>query len=179
MDKIRVGFIGCGGNASSHVGRVLEMPEVEIVALCDVSDESIRRVRERHEAVADLPVFPDYRDLLAEVELDAVEISTPHTTHFEQIIASLERGAHVLTEKPMVCSIEDAKLVMAEEEKSGKLLASHPALNFEYGVEAPPPRPRPQAKHAAWIRNVKIFYKNFIHSWISALIRRTRLLRLW
>ncbi|MBT6149749.1 MAG: gfo/Idh/MocA family oxidoreductase, partial [Gemmatimonadetes bacterium] len=35
MSKIRVGFIGCGGNASGHIGRILEMPEAEVVGLCD------------------------------------------------------------------------------------------------------------------------------------------------
>ena len=122
MDKIRVGFIGCGGNASGHVGRVLEMPETQIVALCDVSDESIRRVKERHEAVADLPVFADHRDLLAKVEVDAVEISTPHTTHFEQIIASLDKGAHVLTEKPMVCSVQDARAAILKAQQAERIL---------------------------------------------------------
>lgn len=122
MDKIRVGFIGCGGNASGHMGRVLEIPEVEIVALCDPSEQSIGRARERHAAIADLPVFTDYRDLLASVEVDAVEISTPHTTHYEQIMDSLDKGAHVLTEKPMVCSVEHARAVIAKAEAVGRVL---------------------------------------------------------
>jgi len=122
MDRIRVGFIGCGGNASGHIGRVLEIPEAEIAALCDPNEESIGRVRERHEAVAGLPVYADYRDLLAEVDVDAIEISTPHTTHYDQIVDSLAKGAHVLTEKPMVCSVEHARAVMARAEAAGKIL---------------------------------------------------------
>ena len=122
MDKIRLGFIGCGGNASGHMGRLLEIPEAEIVALCDPSEESIRRAQERHQAVAGLPVFSDYRDLLSSVEVDAIEISTPHTTHFDQIMDSLDRGAHVLTEKPMVCSVGQARAVIAKAEAVGRIL---------------------------------------------------------
>ena len=119
---IRMGFIGCGGNASGHIGRSLEIPEVEIVGLCDVSEESIGRARERNPGAADLPAFGDYKELLEKVEMDAVQISTPHTLHFEQIMDSLDRGLHVLTEKPMVCSVDHARQVIARAEKVGKVL---------------------------------------------------------
>ena len=122
MAKIRMGFIGCGGNASSHIGRCLEIPEVEIVALCDVSDASIDRARERNPRVAELPVFRDYQEMLAQIAMDAVQISTPHTTHFDQIMDSLDRGLHVLTEKPMVCSVEHAEQVIEKSRQTGKIL---------------------------------------------------------
>ena len=126
MSTIRVGFIGCGGNASGHVGRILAMGECEVVGLCDVSETSIERVRERHREqythIADVPVFADYREMLDKVEMDAVEISTPHTLHFEQIMAALDKGLHVLTEKPMVCTVEHAHQVIARAEEVGKIL---------------------------------------------------------
>ena len=136
MDKIRVGFIGCGGNASGHIGRILEIPETEVVALCDVSETSLERVRERYAAVESLPVFRDYKDMLAQVEMDAVEISTPHTLHFDQIMDSLDRGLHVLTEKPMVCTVDHAQQVIARAEETGKVLMvsyqRHLAPQFRY-----------------------------------------------
>ena len=119
---IRMGFIGCGGNASGHIGRTLEIPEVEIVGLCDVSEESIGRARERNPGAAELPIFGDYKELLEKVEMDAVQISTPHTLHFDQIMDSLDRGLHVLTEKPMVCSVDHARQVIARAEEVGKVL---------------------------------------------------------
>ena len=126
MSTIRVGFIGCGGNASGHVGRILAMGECEVVGLCDVSETSIERVRERHREqyphIADVAVFADYREMLDKVEMDAVEISTPHTLHFEQIMAALDKGLHVLTEKPMVCTVEHAHQVIARAEEVGKIL---------------------------------------------------------
>ena len=122
MDKIRVGFIGCGGNASGHIGRVLDIPEAEVVALCDVDQASLQRAKERNSQAADLPEFTHYQEMLEQVELDAVEISTPHTLHFEQIMAALDKGLHVLTEKPMVCTVDHARRVIAKAEETGKVL---------------------------------------------------------
>ena len=122
MDKIRVGFIGCGGNASGHLGRVLDIPEAEVVALCDVDQASLQRAKERHSKAAELPEFTHYQEMLEQVELDAVEISTPHTLHFEQIMAALGKGLHVLTEKPMVCTVDHARQVIAKAEETGKVL---------------------------------------------------------
>ncbi len=122
MDKIRVGFIGCGGNASGHIGRVLDIPEAEVVALCDVDQASLQRAKERNSQAAELPEFTHYQEMLEQVELDAVEISTPHTLHFEQIMAALDKGLHVLTEKPMVCTVDHARQVIAKTEEIGKVL---------------------------------------------------------
>ena len=122
MDKIRVGFIGCGGNASGHIGRVLDIPEAEVVALCDVDQASLQRAKERNSQAAELPEFTHYQEMLEQVELDAVEISTPHTLHFEQIMAALDKGLHVLTEKPMVCTVDHAHQVIAKAEETGKVL---------------------------------------------------------
>ncbi len=122
MDKIRVGFIGCGGNASGHIGRVLDIPEAEVVALCDVDQASLQRAKERNSQAAELPEFTDYQEMLEQVGLDAVEISTPHTLHFEQIMAALDKGLHVLTEKPMVCTVDHARQVIAKAEEADKVL---------------------------------------------------------
>lgn len=117
-----MGFIGCGGNARGHIGRVLDMGECEVVALCDSSAASLQAARERYEGVAGLPGFDDYQKMLDEVEMDAVQISTPHTLHFDQIMAALDKGVHVLCEKPMVCTVDHAHQVLAKVEESGKVL---------------------------------------------------------
>ena len=132
MDKIRMGFIGCGGNASGHIGRVLDIPEAEVVALCDVDQASLQRAKERHTQAAELPEFTHYQEMLEQVELDAVEISTPHTLHFEQIMAALDKGLHVLTEKPMVCTVDHARQVIAKAEETGKVLM----ISYQRHLEA-------------------------------------------
>ena len=122
MEKVRIGLIGCGGNMGGHLRRLMEMRDVDVVALSDVSEESFRRLFERVPAAEQLPRFSDYKDMLGAVEMDATEISTPHTLHFEQIMESLERGYHVLTEKPMVCSVDHARQVIEKSREVNRVL---------------------------------------------------------
>jgi len=122
MEKVRVGFIGCGGNGRGHLKRVLGFPDVQVVALADPDPEALKLATELEPRLKDVPKFSDYREMLEKVEMDAVEISTPHTLHYEQIMASLEKGLHVLTEKPMVCRSEHAEEVIAKAEEVGKVL---------------------------------------------------------
>ncbi|HID10315.1 MAG TPA: Gfo/Idh/MocA family oxidoreductase [Candidatus Latescibacteria bacterium] len=122
MEKVRMGFIGCGGNARGHLKRVLTFPDVEVVALADPRPRALELATGLDPRLEAVSKFPDYREMLEKVELDAVEISTPHTLHYEQIMASLERGLHVLTEKPMVCTSEHARQVIAKAKEVGKVL---------------------------------------------------------
>ena len=96
--------------------RLLGIEGVQIVGLCDTAEASLKASTEAHAALAKVPQFTDYREMLEEIEMDAVEISTPHTAHFEQIMASLDKDLHVLTEKPMVCEVEHAKDIIARLE---------------------------------------------------------------
>lgn len=118
---VRLGFIGAGGNARHHMGQVLKLDEFQIVAMNDPNPAMLQAAKRQHPALADVPTFDDYRKMLDAVELDAVEISTPHTLHYEQIVASLEKGLHVLCEKPLVCTVAHAKDVIDRLEKSGKV----------------------------------------------------------
>ena len=120
--KIRIAFIGCGGNARGHGRQVAAQPDAEIVALTDVSKDAIAAFRKDAKLGPDVPDFADYKDMIAAVKLDAVLISTPHTLHFDQIMDSLDAGCHVHIEKPMVCSVEDANKVIAKVKETGKHL---------------------------------------------------------
>jgi len=120
--KVRIGFIGCGGISNGHADRLLRNPDAEIVALNDIDPGRIKAFRERHPETEGCPTFTDYRDMLDSVEMDAVEIHTPHTLHFEQAMKALERGLHVLVEKPMVCSSDHAKELISKAEETGRVL---------------------------------------------------------
>ncbi|MGH2371202.1 MAG: Gfo/Idh/MocA family protein, partial [Chloroflexota bacterium] len=120
----RMGIIGCGGNMSGHVKRLVEQyaDEVEVVALVDPSESSIARLIERNPAVAEAPRFASHAEMLGAVQPDAVEISTPHTLHYGHIMDSLNAGAHVLTEKPMVCEVGHALEAIRRSQELGKVL---------------------------------------------------------
>lgn len=117
---VRIGFIGCGGIAQWHVQRLSKVAEAKIVALCDPSEASIQRMVDRFPELAALPRFTDYKEMLASgIGMDGVQLHTPHTTHFQQATDSMEAGLHVLSEKPMVCKVEDAHKLIRTIEKTG------------------------------------------------------------
>ncbi|MGQ9732737.1 MAG: Gfo/Idh/MocA family protein [Candidatus Zipacnadales bacterium] len=120
-DTIKVAMIGCGGNARGHMKRLVKMDGVEIVGLCDPSKEAIAAAR-AIEGLAKVPAFSDHRTMLEQVESDAIEISTPHTQHAEQILDSLAAGRHVCCEKPLVCTVADCQKVIQAREESGLIL---------------------------------------------------------
>jgi len=119
--KIRVGFIGAGGISRGHFSRLKAHPKAEVVALCDTSEKSIEAMHGHDPDSQACAVFSDWKTMLDAVELDAVQIHTPHTQHYEQAMASLDRGLHVLCEKPMVCKVAHAEKLMRKIDASGKV----------------------------------------------------------
>ena len=108
--------------AAGHIGNLLSFPDVEIVGLADPSHESIARMKERFPALEGTPEYADHRSLLAEASPDAVEIATPHALHAAHIVDSFEAGCHVLVEKPLVISTEEARKALAKRDEAGKVL---------------------------------------------------------
>jgi len=120
--QLRIGMIGAGGNARGHGMRLLSIPEVVVPAAADVNPDTRDLVGRMHPRADKVRFFKDYRRLLAGVKLDAVMISTPHTLHAEQILACLDKGLDVLCEKPLVCSVADARKVVARARQAKKIL---------------------------------------------------------
>jgi predicted dehydrogenase len=106
--QVRLGFIGMGGIARHHLRQLANIPEAVLVGIAEPSQAALEQMRKEFPYLADVPTFADYRELLAQVDLDAVEIHTPHTQHFEQALAVFGASKHLLMEKPLVCSTVDA-----------------------------------------------------------------------
>jgi predicted dehydrogenase len=121
VSKIRIGMIGTGGISQVHGRQLLELEEVEIVALSDTSTENREKFAAKFKLEA-VKHFTDYKAMLDETEMDAVVICSPHTLHFQQATDALNNGLHVLIEKPMTCSSEEAELLIATAEKAGKVM---------------------------------------------------------
>lgn len=121
MSKVRVGIIGTGGMAGGHIQRLLEIPDAEITALCDIRQEQLDKTVERNPKLIGVPQFKDYKDLINSGLVDAAHIDTPHTLHYEMIMASLDKGLHVFCEKPMTCSVAHAHDVVNKIKESGKV----------------------------------------------------------
>ena len=120
--KIRIGFIGAGGIAPGHYHRLHSTKKAKVVALNDPSRKKLKEFYGRCKGADKLPTYKDYRDMLRHEELDAVVILSPHTVHYEQSMASLGKGLHVLSEKPMVCTIRHAKTLMRKATAAKRIL---------------------------------------------------------
>jgi len=121
-EPLRIGIIGTGGISERHIGGLLETGRASITALCDPKPENRAARKSGHAELAEAAEFDDYRDMLAAGGLDGAVIASPHTVHAEQIVACLEDGLHVLTEKPMTVSVDEAVRVMDAEKKAGKIV---------------------------------------------------------
>lgn len=121
MKRIRIGFIGTGGMAQVHAGQLLELENVKITAITDVSPDARARFIEKA-GIENVQQYTEYRDMLDQAELDGVVICSPHTLHFEQATAVLEKGLHVLIEKPMTCSSHEAEQLIETAKRTGKIM---------------------------------------------------------
>ena len=123
MSKIRLGIIGCGGNSSGHARRMNENPDVQIVGTCDVNTDIANSYIDRNLPELDPrpAAFDNIPAMLDETAPDAVVISTPHTLHFEHGMQALNTGCHVLVEKPMVTSAQDAYTLAEKVKETGKV----------------------------------------------------------
>ena len=121
-NTVRLGLIGCGGFMGAHVQRLSSVRKARIVALADPNEQNLARFVERHPQVRKAKQFATYEEMLKAAELDGVIIASPHTLHAEQIRASLKRGFHVLTEKPMACSVKEARSVIRAAKRYDRIL---------------------------------------------------------
>lgn len=120
---LRVGLIGAGNNMlGAHVPRLLPREDVAIAAVTEPFAPNVDRLKERFPDLAGVAVYDDHRQMLAKEQLDAVVISTPHSYHHGQIVDALGAGAHVLCEKPLVCSVQEAKDVIRARDAAGKIV---------------------------------------------------------
>ncbi|PCR88833.1 Gfo/Idh/MocA family protein [Natrinema ejinorense] len=104
----QMAVLGTGGLGTMLGTQIRRQPDAALVALSDVSDESRRKAGETLDVPADAR-YETLAELLAEEALDALVIATPHTLHYEQLLATLDRDCHVLCEKPLVTDLEEAR----------------------------------------------------------------------
>ena len=120
--KVRVGIIGCGGIANGkHLPGLKSVPEVEMVAFCDIIVERAEKACKDY-GTADAKFYENYKDLLADESIDVVHVCTPNISHSFITVDALEAGKHVMCEKPMaINSVEALKMVEAAKRTGKKL----------------------------------------------------------
>ena len=120
--KLRIGFIAAGRIAPGHWHRIHETKKACVTALTDPSKKSLAVFYQRCPGSESLPAYRDYRAMLANEQLDGVVVQSPHTVHYEQTAASLKKGLHVLSEKPLTCTVQHAKSLIALAKKVNRVL---------------------------------------------------------
>ncbi len=123
MDKkLKVGIIGCGGIANGkHLPALKKIPEVEMVAFCDIVVERAEKAKNDY-GVEGAKVYEDYKELLKDESIDVIHVLTPNREHSFITIDALEAGKHVMCEKPMAKTYAEAKAMYDASVRTGKKL---------------------------------------------------------
>ncbi|MBX3083296.1 MAG: Gfo/Idh/MocA family oxidoreductase [Anaerolineae bacterium] len=122
----RVGIVGCG-----EVTQIMHLPSLyqlntqfEVTALCDVSEHVLQAVGDKWRVAKR---FPDYRDLIAQADVDVVLVANPNAYHAEVVLAAIAANKHVLVEKPMCMTIPEADQIIAA-------VGQHPEVIVQVGT---------------------------------------------
>jgi len=115
MSKIKVGFIGCGRISDVHYLAYKNNPDAELYAVCDMKKETVdKRMAEWNAKKG----YTDYKEMLADKNLDAVEIITTTNTHELIAMDAIKAGKHVALQKPMTPTVEGAERLVAAAAKT-------------------------------------------------------------
>ncbi|MBL8117743.1 MAG: Gfo/Idh/MocA family oxidoreductase [Anaerolineae bacterium] len=155
--KVRLGIIGAGGVAQSKYWPALARlrmiwEPVEVVAFSEPRAEHAHKVQ----AIYGGAWYADYRQMLADVELDGVLVLGPDELHMEHTLASLDAGRHVLVEKPVTRSLAEAAVMFKTAEARGLHLMA--VANKRY---SPPYRRAAKAIHSGAVRDPALFVGKF------------------
>jgi len=160
MTAHRVGLVGCGIVARGHLRAIEDSPKWELAAVADIDDATLQEVRQSY-AVGN--TFDDYREMLDTVDLDAVVVATHLDSHCRIALDALEKGAHVLCEKPMAASLDECQRMVDTARAHERLLV----VNFNT-------RSSPQYRRikrliddgaVGRVRVVRIVYNWSCHQW--------------
>ena len=130
VKTLRFGILGCGMVANIHARAIKEIPGAELVAVCDADPARARAFAEKYGAHP----FSDFSEMLAS-DIDIVCICTPSFLHAQNAIEALDKGKHVVLEKPMAFTAAEADKVIAASDASGKKLTVISQLRFSDDVK--------------------------------------------
>ncbi|MBC2594095.1 Gfo/Idh/MocA family oxidoreductase [Ruficoccus amylovorans] len=132
--SLRIGFIGAGGNTRSmHIPGFQAIEGVELAVVCNRSAASSQKVAKEFGIAR---TAADWRDVVADPEVDAICIGTWPYMHAEVTVAALEAGKHVLTEARMACDLEEATAMFRAAHKHPELVAQIVPAPFSFKYDA-------------------------------------------
>lgn len=132
MKIYKFGIIGCGMIANIHVSAIQKIESAEVYG---VYDPVLERAQE-FAAKCGCKVYVSIEEMMADKELDIVNICTPSGTHADLAIVAAKAGKHVVVEKPLAISTEEAKSVVCVQKETGVKICVISQLRFSPGVQA-------------------------------------------
>ena len=156
---IKVGLIGGGGIANAHIrGYETHADRIKITAIADAVPETVER------RVAELGAdgYTDFKDMIANADIDAVDICLPHHLHRDAIVAAAEAGKHILCEKPLCLTPEQAVDVQEAVAAAGvTLMSAHNQLFMPAVAAAKELLTSGRLGRVYEVRTTDCFYNNF------------------
>lgn len=131
MRKINVGVIGVGAMGYNHARVYYRLEEANLVAVSDVSERTLNKVCEKYDAKG----YSDYEDLLKDPEIEVVSVCVPTTHHHDVVMKAIEYDKHVLVEKPIAFSLEEAEEMIAAAKEKGVILGTGHVERFNPAVQ--------------------------------------------
>ncbi|VTS08918.1 Gfo/Idh/MocA family protein [Tuwongella immobilis] len=142
-DRLNLAFVGVGTMGRGHLGGFLGMPDVQVVAVCDVVNErseaaqksvNARYASQRNRAdYHGCEIVVDYRKLLDRKDIDAVVIATPDHWHALPAVHFAQAGKHIYCEKPLTRTIGEGKRIIDAVKKSGIVFQTGSQQRTEFG----------------------------------------------
>lgn len=120
MQRLRHAVVGVKGVGRGHLRSIRQVPDAELVAVCDLDREAVERVARE----LDVRPFTDYRALLSAGGIDAVSLCVPHGLHAPMTLEALDAGLHVLVEKPIANTVAEADRVVEKARVRGLTVAT-------------------------------------------------------
>ena len=119
MDEVTIGLIGAGNRGETHSEAYADVPGATVTAVADIDEEAGNRLAE----VYDVPhVYTDFREMLDDSGVDAVDVCVHNNLHRPMAVAAFEAGKHVFCEKPLASTNADAKAIADAADAAGKHL---------------------------------------------------------
>lgn len=139
-EKVKVLLIGAAFSADLHMDGYSRCTDIaEVVAICDMDISRVKSLADRYN-LKNYKTYDDYEKALDEVDCDLVDICLPNFLHYNAALAAFKKGKHVISEKPLATTVEDAVAMVKAAEKAGKKLyyaedwLFAPALNKALGI---------------------------------------------
>jgi len=129
--KYRVGMIGCGGIAGTHVSRLSKMQDVQFIAFCDVVKEKAQAFSSQNGGA----VYEDFHKMIGTEKFDVVYICLPPFAHTDEVQVAAEKGINIFIEKPIALTMRLADDMARAVNKSGVRSQVGYILRFGAGVE--------------------------------------------